>query len=117
MNQDPTETLIAALRAEVAALQEGQRLAAAGAEAGAPAGQRHPAPAVLSLAGLEAGDLTAEGAEALQLDNELLRAEVEQLKQDAAKEQERLHKMKEYIQRQHQRLKDEVSPSRPSTTR
>lgn len=37
-----------------------------------------------------------------------LRREVAVLQEDAEKEAERLHKMKEYIQRQHIRLKEEV---------
>lgn len=37
-----------------------------------------------------------------------LRREVATLHEDAEKEAERLHKMKEYIQRQHMRLKEEV---------
>jgi len=37
-----------------------------------------------------------------------LRREVAVLHEDAEKEAERLHKMKEYIQRQHVRLKEEV---------
>ena len=100
VNLDPTEALVGTLRAEVAQLRSQLLASALGplALAGKPA-----------AAAAAAGGADPAGSAVLAAENEALRCEVEQLRTVAVGEQERLHKMKEYIQRQHARLKDEVS--------